>query len=179
VAAGLPRSDAWRSADVYSHEDGTYSLPGCPTETLFLYVDAPEHAIFASEVGPFTPGPHEFDIDLLPQRTLRLLVLDASDSPLPGVFVSAVDAQGKRIPLRDAAGHGDDDLALTDLAGRVDLRGLPAGPVAVLVGRPEDGSLAVANAPYRMPDEAQPERKEFRFDLRLAVDSVQRIVLPR
>jgi hypothetical protein len=30
-----------------------------------------------------------------------------------------------------------------------------------------------------MPDEAQPERKEFRFDLRLAVDSVQRVVLPR
>lgn len=180
VAAGLARGGVWRSADVFSGEDGSYSIPGCPTEALLLYVDAPEHAIFASQIGPFSPGTREMDVDLPPARTLRLLALDSSGAPFSGLFVSAADAHGKPIALRDAAGHSaDEDPMLTDLAGRADLHGLPAAAVVVVVGRRADDGRVVTNAAYQAPNAAQPERKEFRFDLRVSVDPVQRIVLPR
>jgi len=166
LAAGLARSEGWRSADVRTGADGSYSIPGCPIAALTLYVDASGYAIFRSETRPAAAGIHALDIELLPARTLRVLVVDPTGVPLHGRFISAADAGGKTIVLRDALGNGGDDGMVTDLRGRVDLHGLPAAELSVIVGKRED-------------DGPQPDRQEFRFDLRLGVDSIQRIVLLR
>jgi len=179
IAAGTARGGGWSSGDAYSAEDGSFALRGCPSEVLTLHADAAGHALFETAIGPLPPGRRALDLELQPARTLRLLVVDPAGAPRPGVFVSAVDADGGPILLRDAAGHAGDDSAITDLAGRVDLHGLPATKVAVLVGRSAGGDRFVTNAAYEVPNEAQPERLEVGFDLRLQVDAVQRIVLTR
>lgn len=179
VAAGLVRGGPWRSADSFSAEDGSYALPGCLVEALALYVDARGRPVYESEIRPPAPGIHHFDIELLPQRTLRILVLDASGAPLPGRFVSVADARGKPIALRDAKGHGGEEVLATDLRGRVDLHGLPAAEIVVRVGKRVDGGSFVTNVAYQAPNEKQSDPVETRFDLRVAVDSIQRIVISR
>ena len=174
VAAGLVRGGAFRSEDSFTGEDGRYFLRGCPAEPLEVFVDAPGCAYLRLDAGPYPPGEHALDLEVLPERTLRLLVVDSSGTPVAGVYVSAADASGKPILLRNG-----DDVLVTDLAGRVDLRGLPAAEVLVTAGRRGEEHRFVANAAYQAPDAAQPQAREQRFDLRIPLAGVPRIVLER
>jgi hypothetical protein len=181
VVAGSTVSAARREGRSRTDPEGRFRIAGCtPGARLAVGVDADGYAYFQTEPRVFLARDLPLALEILPARTLRLLVVDLRGEPLAGIYVSAADAKGRAIELRDAWGHRDEEVAVTDLAGRVDLRGLPGSEIAAIVGRRSDGEdPVVTNAAFQTQNASQPPAMRVRFDLRKTLPGVQRVVLAR
>ncbi len=113
------------------------------------------------EERTLTKGENRVDVALLPARMLHLRVVDASGRPLEGVRVLARQRGGapvwEKTPGMNVS-PVDPDGPTTDPGGRIDLLGLPAGPIELFAGYPPDMHYedVFKNEPDRAVDLTRP-----------------------
>ena len=167
-----------------SDEEGRFSLIGHPTGPLGFWVEPPaetarHHAFLTVPPEPFSAGEHERDLALHPARTLHLSVVGADGGPLWGVDINVLDATGVEVDLQDSSGHNDGSSAHSDAIGRVDLRGLPAVKITLLVLRQREDDYPFGRPNYRLLKEGEEEDPiVFEIDLTHPVRDLKELVLP-
>lgn len=141
----------------FSTTDGRFRYGGVEIGMAELRVSVDGYAQLTSGAQKYGPGPQEVEARMVPVRTLSLEITRADGRRPEGISISASDADGKTLQLDTGPGSTTSKVHV-NAAEPVQLAGLPARPIIVHVT-------------------ADDETFDFDFDLRVPIDTPQRVVL--
>ncbi|MDJ0974896.1 MAG: carboxypeptidase-like regulatory domain-containing protein [Planctomycetota bacterium] len=158
AATGAPLRGAAVSAWTDpKHGEETYAETLCDADGRFVLSGlAPQKArIRVRHLGYAAPARRRVDLTTLKEplevrlhraRLLPLQIVDRSGTPIQYAAVFARWPTGEQVEFHDQYGNADEQEVETDANGRVDLRGLPAVRVKVMIRGPyEDAEQARAH----------------------------------
>ncbi|MGK0483835.1 MAG: hypothetical protein ACJAQ3_003822 [Planctomycetota bacterium] len=128
-----------------SDEKGAYLLAGLEPGEFTLSIEHQNESAgmtpYAYKNRPLTvrAGEQELDFEVAPARTLQLRLFGGTPfGPLRLASVSVLDGDGDLVELQSDAGYQEGEAMSTDWNGRVDLLGVPAEKVELLIWEGED-----------------------------------------
>lgn len=124
-----------------SDADGRYAMALLPG-TAQLVVFARGCAVLLGDERVLAAGEARVDAVLHASEPLPVRVRDRHGA-MPDVELAVFDARGRQLPLLDADGDHEHDVAVPDATGRVLLYGLPAAPLRLRLTRGEGTAVEV------------------------------------
>lgn len=109
---------------------GEFDLRGLDEGDYDVSANSPGYASTEIEFGKTRLGTHDLTLELLPERSLHVLVLDPSGEPVSGVRIRALDLTGESRLIRRSSGLSASTVS-TDKHGGAYLHGLPAAQLSL------------------------------------------------
>ncbi|MEZ5978848.1 MAG: carboxypeptidase-like regulatory domain-containing protein [Planctomycetota bacterium] len=108
----------------FEDESGAFELSGLPSGELMIDVQAEGYATRRLERRPFAVGRHRIDVELAPERTLLVRVVDSAGKPVGRADLVATGEEGDQLMLETGAGSRSSRVYAE--GGTIALQGLPA-----------------------------------------------------